>query len=62
MHDFQYQALGCYVAVDQLAVGLRAARTAELLQRARDRKLERKARRQQRRAARRGQEAYTTAV
>ena len=62
MYDHQYQAFGMYVAVDQLAVSLRAAKSAELLQALRDSKLERRARRQQRRALRRGQETYTTAV
>jgi hypothetical protein len=62
MYDSQYQALGMYVAVDQLAVSQRAAKSAELLQAARDRKLQHKAQRRQQRARRRSQDAYTTAI
>jgi hypothetical protein len=62
MHDVLYQSFGCYVAVDQLSVSRRAAKSAELLQAVRERQLERRAQRKHRRAVRRGREAYTTAV
>ncbi|HEY5980195.1 MAG TPA: hypothetical protein VIT41_11225 [Microlunatus sp.] len=59
MYDTYQQSVGMYVAVDQLAVSLRAAKASEHRQALRERKLERKALRN---AARRGQESYTTAV
>jgi hypothetical protein len=62
MYDTHTHALGCYIATDQLAISQRAAKNAEQLQAARDRKLERKAQRRQHRASRHSKEAYTTAV
>jgi hypothetical protein len=62
MYDTHQQALGLYLAVDQLSLSLRAAKAAEHKQAVREQQLLRKAERQQRRATRRGQEAYTTAV
>lgn len=57
MFDTQYNALGMFTAVDQLALSRRAANTAALRQAAREQKQERKRQRDLRR-----QEAYTTAV
>ena len=62
MHDTHALALGCYVAVDQLALSYDAAKAVEHQRAIREIKLARKAQRKQRRAIRRGQEAYTTAV
>lgn len=62
MYDTQQHALGMYVAVDQLALSLRAAKAVEHRQALRERKLQRKSLREQRRVVRRGQESYTTAV
>ena len=62
MYDTHQQALGLYVAVDQLSLSLRAAKAAEHRQALREQQLERRSQRRQRRATRRGQESYTTAV
>lgn len=62
MYDTHQQALGLNLAVDQLALSLRAAKAAEHRQALREQRLERRSQRRQRRATRRTREAYTTAV
>lgn len=61
MSVFQYQTVGCYVAVDQYALSQRAAKRSERVQAVRAQRAQRKAERQRRRAIR-NQESYTTAV
>lgn len=61
MSALQYQAAGCYVAVDQYALSRSAAERSERVQAARAQRAQRKAERQRRRAVR-NQESYTTAV
>ena len=62
MNDIYLHALGLHVAVDHLALSLRAAKSVEVQQAVREGRLERKAERQPRRILRRGLEAYTSAV
>lgn len=62
MSTFQYQPVGCYLAVDQYDLSRNAAKRSERIQAVRARRAQRKAERQQRRALRRSQESYTTAV
>lgn len=62
MYDVQYQAFGVPVAVDNRAVSERAAKAAELLRAARERKLARRLLRKQRHLAGPDRQAYTTAV
>lgn len=62
MYEPQHQALGMELAVDQLRLSLRAAKSVELQQAVHERKLERKAQRQQRRDLRRGRGTYAATV
>lgn len=62
MNHAQLHPLGVHIAVNGLALSLRAAKSYEQQQAVRQRELERKAQQQQRRALRGSKDIYTTAV